>query len=564
MGVHLAEAFEAADVDLGVGVVLTQLGAYAVALAVVVGHARRLAPRELVERGHRGVDIAVLDERAHIAEEEGQQQRPDVAAVDIGIGHDDYLVVTQLCEVEVLAQSGAEGGYDGVEFVVAVYLLLADLLDVEHLAPEREYGLEAAVAAAGGGAACAVALDDVELGEGRVALVAVSQFAGEGGALEGVLAADVLSRPPRGLAGLGGGHRLVEDGAAHGGVLLEELLELVAHHAVHQRAHVGVAELCLCLALELRVRQLDGDDGGQALAAVVAGDALALLEDVRLAAVGVEHAGERGLEAGLVHAALRRVDVVGEGDEDLVVAVVVLHGYLALGVLAGAGHIDDVVVQRGLVAVYETHELADAARVVHDVLLLLALAPVLSADAQTGVEEGLLPHAGVERVIIEHRVLEHLGVRVEADHGAGVVGLADDGHRLRDVAAGELHLIDLPVLVDADLQPVGERVDDAGADAVQAAGDLVAPAAELAARVQHGVDDLERGLSRLLLYIDGYAAAVIRDADDVPRLYDDLDIVAVARQRFVDGVVHDLVHEVVQTGGRGRAYIHAGPEPDGL
>lgn len=118
--------------------------------------------------------------------------------------------------------------------------------------------------------------------------------------------------------------------------------------------------------------------------------------------------------------------------------------------------------------------------------------------------------------------------------------------------------------MDADLQPVGERVDDAGADAVQAAGDLVAPAAELAARVQHGVNDLECGLARLLLYIDGYAAAVIRDADDVPRLYDDLDIVAVARQRFVDGVVHDLVHEVVQTGGRGRAYIHAGPEPDGL
>src|SRR5699024_12725595 len=44
---------------------------------------------------------------------------------------------------------------------------------------------------------------------------------------------------------------------------------------------------------------------------------------------------------------------------------------------------------------YIVHELADAARVVHDVLLLLALAPVLGADAQAGVQKRLLPHAGV-------------------------------------------------------------------------------------------------------------------------------------------------------------------------
>src|SRR5699024_6636779 len=181
-------------------------------------------------------------------------------------------------------------------------------------------------------------------------------------------------------------------------------------------------------------------------------------------------------------------------------------------------------------------------RVVHDVHQLLALAPVRGADAQAGVQKRLLPHAGVQRVVVVDRLVEHLRVRVEAHDGAGPVRLAHDGHLLGYLAPGELHLIDLPVLVDADLQPVGEGVDDGSADAVQAAGDLVAPAAELAARVQHGVDDLQRGLARLLLDIDRDAAAVVRDHDDVPRLYDHLDAVAVSRQGFVYGVVNNFVN----------------------
>src|SRR5699024_3003230 len=82
VGVHLAETLEAAYLYLRVGVAGAHLGADLVALGVGVGHAALLAAGELVERRHGGVDIAVLDQRAHIAEEEGQQQRAYVAAVN--------------------------------------------------------------------------------------------------------------------------------------------------------------------------------------------------------------------------------------------------------------------------------------------------------------------------------------------------------------------------------------------------------------------------------------------------------------------------------------------------
>ena len=92
---------------------------------------------------------------------------------------------------------------------------------------------------------------------------------------------------------------------------------------------------------------------------------------------------------------------------------------------------------------------------------------------------------------------------------------------------------------------------------MQAAGDLVASAAELAARVQNGENDLECALAGLLLNVNGYAAAVIAHADDVARLDDDLDAVAVAGECLVDGVVNYLVNQVVQTRRRGRADVHA-------
>ena len=106
-------------------------------------------------------------------------------------------------------------------------------------------------------------------------------------------------------------------------------------------------------------------------------------------------------------------------------------------------------------------------------------------------------------------------------------------------------------------QPFGQRVDDARADAVQAAGDLIAPAAELAARVQDGKDDLERGTSGLRLNVHGDAAAVIDDGDGVVGIDLHGDVRAVAREGFVDGVIDDLIDEVVQTARGGRADVHA-------
>ena len=117
----------------------------------------------------------------------------------------------------------------------------------------------------------------------------------------------------------------------------------------------------------------------------------------------------------------------------------------------------------------------------------------------------------------------------------------------RLAAVDERLLVVAAVAVDLELEPARQRVHDRHADAVQAAGDLVALAAELAAGVQHREHDLGRRLVGVLgVRIDRDAAAVVDDAAAAVGEQRDVDARRVARERLVDRVVDDLVDEVVE------------------
>src|SRR2546423_1426548 len=98
---------------------------------------------------------------------------------------------------------------------------------------------------------------------------------------------------------------------------------------------------------------------------------------------------------------------------------------------------------------------------------------------------------------------------------------------------------------------------------MEATGDLVAAATELPACVEDGVNDLEGvGSRRVLAHRN--APAVVLDRDRVVAVDRDGDVVGVARHRFVDRVVDDLPHEVMEAADIGRPDVHPRPSPDGL
>ena len=169
-----------------------------------------------------------------------------------------------------------------------------------------------------------------------------------------------------------------------------------------------------------------------------------------------------------------------------------------------------------------------------------------------------------ERVRGEVGLLEDLPVGQEGDDRPAVVGRAHDLDRALRHTALEALLVDLPVAVHLRKEPFGERVHDGGADAVEAAGDLVAGAAELPAGVELREDRRQRGLVRALHRVDRDPAAGVAHRDRVVRVDRHVDQVVLALQRLVDGVVHDLVDEVVEAARAGRADVHARAQPDRL
>src|SRR5450631_527138 len=118
-----------------------------------------LALLDLVQRRLRDVDVPALDQVGHLAVEKRQQQRSDVRAVDISVGHDDDAVIAQLVDVVlVLAEARSQRGDQGDDFLRADQLLEPGALDVEDLAAQRKDRLELAVAPLLGRSARRIAL----------------------------------------------------------------------------------------------------------------------------------------------------------------------------------------------------------------------------------------------------------------------------------------------------------------------------------------------------------------------------------------------------------------------
>ena len=215
------------------------------------------------------------------------------------------------------------------------------LLDVQELAAQRQDRLEPAIAALLGRAAGRVALDQVDLASGGVAFLAVGELARQRHPVEGALADDEVAGLARRLARTGGGQALLDDPPTVAGVLVEVLAEAVGDRRLDRALDLGIPELGLGLALELRVGQLHADDGRQALADVVAGQVpVGVLQHAGAMGPVVERAGQRGAEPGDVRPAVRGVDVVGERQDVLGVGVVVLEGDLDGGRALAAVDVD--------------------------------------------------------------------------------------------------------------------------------------------------------------------------------------------------------------------------------
>src|SRR5215217_3578099 len=108
------------------------------------------AALDLIERRLGDIEMAALDDLGHLPIEKGEQQRADMGAVDIGVGHNDDLVIAQLGDVEALdirvaADTGAKGGNQRADLGRRQHLVEAGALDIQYFAAQRKHRLVLAV-----------------------------------------------------------------------------------------------------------------------------------------------------------------------------------------------------------------------------------------------------------------------------------------------------------------------------------------------------------------------------------------------------------------------------------
>ena len=176
-GHHLAQALEAADLDLAAA---GELGLQEFVLVRIVARIEHLAAlADAVERRHRQIEMAAAHQLRHLLVEEGDQQRGDVGAVDVGVGHDDHAVVAQILVAVFRARAAAERLDQVGDLLVGGELVVAGAGDVEDLAAQRQHRLAGAVARLLGRAAGRIAFDDEDFGAGGGILRAVGELAGQ-------------------------------------------------------------------------------------------------------------------------------------------------------------------------------------------------------------------------------------------------------------------------------------------------------------------------------------------------------------------------------------------------
>ena len=188
----------------------------------------------------------------HLPVEERQDQRADVRAVDVGVGHHDHAVIAELLEVELVADRRADRGDHRLDLVVRENLVDAVLLGVDDLPAQRQDRLVGAVAAHLRGAAGAVALDDEELRRLGILDRAVGELARQRHRLERRLAPRQLARLARRLTRALAAIALLMIWRASVGFSSKNSASFWLT-ALDEPAHPRVAELRLRLPLELRV-----------------------------------------------------------------------------------------------------------------------------------------------------------------------------------------------------------------------------------------------------------------------------------------------------------------------
>ncbi len=265
------------------------------------------------------------------------------------------------------------------------------------------------------------------------------------------------------------------------------------------------------------------------------------------------------------------VDVVGEAEDGFRISVVILQPNLHGDATALGFHVDRFFVQHLLTAVEMLDELGDAAVVFE--LRMLGLtglrigSPLIGQrDRQSFIQKSELAQTLRQRVVVVFSRGEDTAVRQKVNFRPAPLGRARLFHFAGGLALGIGLLPGRAIAPDFQIKFFAQRVHAGDANTVQSTGNLVRRRIEFSASVQRGHHDLRGGnLFAVDVHIvDRNSAAIVDDGDAVVDVDGDFNFCGKTGQGFVDGVVDNFIHQMVQSQVARRSDVHRGTFAHGL
>ena len=516
-----------------------------------------------------------------MAEEERHDQRSDMRTIDIGIGHDDHLVITNLRKVECFrVLFGTEGDTERREDITHLFrlehLMLHRFLHIQDLTAQRQDSLMHTVTTGLGRTACRISLHEEQLAFFRILAHTIGQLTGQATATQRRLAQHALTGITRRDTSLRSQNHFLYYLLRVVRMLLQVVLQRLSYGTGYHTGHFRVTEFGLRLTLELRLSHLDGDNSRQTFTEIVRIDSrvavfvfqLGLLQHLALLRIFLHHARQRGTETGHMRTSLDGIDIVDIRVHILIEIGVVDHRHLYRRAVLVSIEMDHLRDQRCTRTVDITHELAQTLLRVELLFLAVTLridhTLVLEHDLDTGVQESQLAHTVRQNLPMVNGLREDRIVRPELHECTRLallpvtrcLLLCNRMNRSQRLALLVILTMNSACTINLHMHLLRQCIHAAHTHTVQTAGYLIAVLVELTAGVQHGHHHLQRRLMLLRMHIHRYTTAVILYGNRVVLIDMNGYLVAETGQRLVYRVIDHLIHQMMQTFLRNIADVH--------
>ncbi len=239
-------------------------------------------------------------------------------------------------------------------------------------------------------------------------------------------------------------------------------------------------------------------------------------------------------------------NVVGVAVNVFLEAVVPLHGHFDADAVFAISIEMENLIHRGFAFVKVLNERPQTAFKVKQVFFI-SHTLIFQEDAHTRVQKRQFTQTLGQVVVAEDGCSERFFGRQEAHSGALAIGYTNFFQWVVRYTVGVFLFKYFAVAANGQLQLLRQRVYYGYAHTVQTTGNLIRVVVELTARVQYGQNNLSGGYTLFRVQFSWNTTTVIRYRYRVIFMDDHIHLITVAGQCFVDGVIHDLEHHMMQT-----------------